>query len=172
MKFNSKSNSIVKKYLKQGNVQSPKRQIRNALQQKDVYLFGTQMQILFTKVGLILSECSEEKKLESGNSHDSLQYICNDVLEEPKLLDDILKTGINRAGNESKHELTDYRIDAWKCLKMYNVMIEKTVKKTRIRAFKGMMIKKEVSKKKKIFGAVIISLVLLALILIILKFAY
>lgn len=164
MKFVKKANKIAKKLIKKDNVQSPKKHALNAFVSKDVYLFSSQIQILITKIGLILSECSEDKKLQTGNSSDSLQYICKNVLNDPKLLSDILKTGINSAGNEAKHEIKDYKIDLDRCLKLYNQMIKELVQKTKIKSFKKLQIEKPMSLFKKMLYVIFITVAVAALI--------
>lgn len=107
--------------------------------------FATDFQNYVTRIGLIISDVASKKISGKQNYIEILNYLCNTILDESYLFD-ALKT-INNAGNAAKHSTDDIVIDISKCVRNFNLLIDKLVKETDIEALNmcHLVLKKNIS---------------------------
>jgi hypothetical protein len=91
--------------------------------------FVLHAQVLVTKVGAIVSECLISPNLSRCYYCGALSYLCNTVLGDTRLYDEILNDGINDKGNNVKHGLKSVKatVNISQFVSHYNQMITELV---------------------------------------------
>ncbi|MBE5763131.1 MAG: hypothetical protein E7338_02790 [Clostridiales bacterium] len=124
----------------------------NAIETDNVSVFATQLQIYITRIGLIVSECSLEKKMEKGYMLGAIQYLCIDVCHSRPLWHYLQAIDVNYQGNVGKHTLKDIDINIGECIGQYNKLINELIKQTGSKVLGKCKLRPKTTKKeKKIF---------------------
>ena len=122
----------------------------NAIETDNVSVFATQLQIYITRIGLIVSECSLEKKMGKGYMLGAIEYLCIDVCHNRPLWHYLQAIDVNYQGNIGKHTLKDIDINIGECIGQYNKLINELIKQTGSKVLDNCKLHPK-TKEKKIF---------------------
>ena len=137
MRLLPNANDIARKALKQDNTYAVYKSLTDMINHNYKHMFSTSFQMYVTKIGLALSNCSADIKMQNHTYLGSLDFICKKVIKNPPLYNVMRAIGMNDAGNTMKHDNRDLtHIDIEFVLKQYNEMISQLVKTTNLDAFK------------------------------------
>lgn len=104
--------------------------------------FTSDMQILITKLGIMISEISTTKQ-SICYCHTSLRFLCDTVLDNPALKNTFEDIGINQKGNEAKHRIAKQtNIDMQRCVTAYNNLVNRISDKYGLKSLKAMVVRK------------------------------
>lgn len=136
MKLLRNANKIAEEKLKLDNVIAAYKSVVTAMNNNYRHPFATSLQIYITKLGLILSECSQDVKMSVNTYLGSIDYICLKLLNNRALYNIMRNIEINNTGNSVKHSLEDIEIDIDLTLTQYNQFVSEIIKATQLIAFK------------------------------------
>lgn len=107
--------------------------------------FITDMQILITKLGIIISRVSiNGPKISYCVS--SIKYLCEKVLDSPNLVNTFIELGLNDKGNEGKHTIgKDVNIDMNRCVNAYNNLVNRIADVYGLRNLERLIVRKSTS---------------------------
>ena len=88
-----------------------------------VQTFITDMQNLITKLGILISTVSTRQKNISYCAQ-SIEYLCNTVLDKPNLEKSFNELGLNTKGNIGKHKIVTNTMNLDKCVVVYNSLVD------------------------------------------------
>lgn len=126
LKIKPNSNDIIKKEM---NAQEFKEQLKYSAytySTNEQNIFSNTFQNVVTKIGLIISEISENKKMRgNGFYFNAINYICNVALKNRTLFKIFKNIEINEKSNENKHSLSrTANLDLETIIMNYNKMLE------------------------------------------------
>jgi hypothetical protein len=111
-----------------------------------VNTFITDMQILITKLGIMVSEVSISKR-KISYCYDSINFLCREVLDNPSLINTFNSIGLNDKGNDGKHTIArNVTIDMDKCVNAYNNLVNSIINKYKLHSLKDMIVRKNIQK--------------------------
>lgn len=139
MDFVSNSNALAEKLLQRDNVVAVYKDMVDQFYKKHRTVFVQQMQVVITKIGIILSECSSGTKIKAKTYSGSIDFICNNILKNKQILK-IMRVMINDDGNSVKHSIKDVEIEMGTLMEQYNLFIKEIVKATYINLFNKFLI--------------------------------
>lgn len=134
MYFVPNANALAEKLLKRDNVVAVYKNMVEQYYKRHRTVFVQQMQVVVTKIGLILSECSSGSKIRTKTYLGSVDYICNNILKNKQLLK-IMRVFINDDGNDVKHSIKDIQVEMDTVMEQYNLFIKDIVRVTKLSAF-------------------------------------
>ena len=103
--------------------------------------FITNMQILITKLGIMVSEVSNGPNI--AYCYTSINYLCETVLDNVGLIKTFDDIGINDKGNRNKHAIVDnVNIDMLRCVTTYNNLVTRIADKYGLRSLEHMIVRK------------------------------
>lgn len=89
-------------------------------------VFSNTFQNLVTKIGLIISDCSIDKKMVGGTFLYAIDFLCNKVLENPTLYNVFRAIKVNENSNINKHTLgKTAKLELSTIINNYNDMLHK-----------------------------------------------
>ena len=139
----SNKEALVSEFLKRKDFKECKEEVETSYYKNKRTVFITQLQILITKLGLIVSELMLKPKLIDGNCSLSISYLTQDILDKPGLYKILRALEINKSGNMNKHSLDEVKlIETDSIVSNYNFMCECLASKLRINAFNNAKINK------------------------------
>jgi hypothetical protein len=87
-----------------------------------VNAFITDMQILITKLGIMVSAVSNGPSI--SYCYTSINYLCETVLDSPNLVSTFDDIGLNDKANHNKHSIAqNVNIDMLRCVTAYNNLV-------------------------------------------------
>ena len=108
-----------------------------------VNAFISDMQILITKLGIMVASVSQGAKTRISYCAGSIKYLCETVLESPQMSATFKSIGLNAKGNKQKHDIaTDVNIDMTRCVAAYNSLITGIANKYGLRSLENMIVRK------------------------------
>lgn len=107
--------------------------------------FITNMQILITKLGIIVSKIST-KSIRISYCGQSITYLCKTVLNKPHLENTFDDVGLNDKGNKGKHSIENNRIDMDKAVATYNNLVNLIIAKYHLTSLKALVVTKRYPK--------------------------
>lgn len=110
-----------------------------------IHTFINSMQILVTKLGIMISKVSDGPSI--SFCVQSIHYICNDVLDNPTLVDTFNDLGLNKKGNHDKHKIEELHIDMLRCVTAYNNLVNRIADVYGLSALKQMIVRKQIQNK-------------------------
>ena len=114
--------------------------------QGNLFSFITDMQILVTKLGIMISDVAAGPDI--SYCIQSIRYLCGEVLDDPKLEKAFIGLDLNNKGNDAKHSLSaDVSIDMERCVEIYNFVVARIVKQYGLDSLRAMIITKEPEKE-------------------------
>jgi hypothetical protein len=106
-----------------------------------VNTFITNMQILITKLGIMVSKISNGPNI--AYCHTSINYLCSTVLDNPALIKTFDDIGLNDKGNHNKHTIAqNVNIDMLRCVTTYNNLVTRIADKYGLRSLEHMIVRK------------------------------
>ena len=106
--------------------------------------FITNLQILITKLGIIVSKISTSP-VNIAYCGTSLSYLCNDVLDRPSLERSFDEVGLNDKGNKGKHSIETNHIDMNRAVLAYNNLVQLIINQYNLYALKALIVVKKTS---------------------------
>ena len=108
-----------------------------------VNAFITDMQILITKLGIMIASVAAGPKTNISYCRQSINYLCRTVLDDPRLATTFDEIGLNDKGNHGKHDIArNVKIDMPRCVGTYNDLVNRIVSKYGLRSLEHMIVKK------------------------------
>lgn len=114
-----------------------------------IQLFITDLQTLITKVGMIMSEVST-RHVYISYCRKAIDYLCDTVLDDPRLKVKFNNLGINDKGNKGKHSLITNTLNLDTAAAVFNEMIIAISNKYHLPAIKTLLIEKKKKEKSGI----------------------
>lgn len=106
-----------------------------------VNAFITDMQILITKLGIMVSNVARGPKI--AYCYSSINYLCTTVLDNPGLIKTFDDIGLNDKGNHNKHTIAkNVNIEMLRCVTAYNNLVNRIADKYGLRSLEYMIIRK------------------------------
>lgn len=150
IKLKSNAKEIVNKYCNQKEVRASFYETLEAVRKKFEVAFSDRMQKLITKIGLIMSECSETEKIKNKTFLGSVDFLCYKVIEDPSRKKFLIATSVNENGNKNKHSLSKNEvININECVHQYNQILYSISSKYNLTELLKLTIKKENKHKKQ-----------------------
>ena len=141
IKIKPNSNQIISKLIFSDGVRAYYLSVCERYSKGYVQTFITDMQILITKIGYIITNI-DNNKVSISYCAQSINYLCNTVLDRPSLAKTFSNVGINDKGNTGKHNITTNKIDMNKSVTVYNDLVTSISKKYKLPALLEMIVKK------------------------------
>lgn len=111
--------------------------------------FITDMQILITKVGIIVGKVSIPV-VKIAYCRQSIRFLCDNVLDNPDLIKTFNEIELNDKGNKNKHAIgKNVNIDMSRCVNAYNNLINRIADKYGLRSLEKLIVRKAVSDNQK-----------------------
>lgn len=149
LKQNAKE--IVKKYCNQKEIKASFLETIEAVNKKYEVTFSDRMQKLITKIGLIISECSQSNKIKNSTFLGSVDFLCFKVIEDPSRKKFLLATSINQNGNKNKHSLEKNEIiNIEECVHQYNKILQEIANKYNLQEILTLSINSNKQKKQPV----------------------
>ena len=105
--------------------------------------FITDMQILITKLGMIVASVADGPKTNISYCIQSINYLCGKVLDNSSLINTFKDIGLNDKGNDGKHIIArNVNIDMQRCVTAYNNLVNRIADKYGLRALENMIVRK------------------------------
>lgn len=103
--------------------------------------FITDMQILITKLGIMVSAVSNGPRI--AYCYTSINYLCETVLDSPGLVNTFDDIGLNDKANHNKHMIAkNVNIDMLRCVTTYNNLVSRIADKYGLRSLDHMIVRK------------------------------
>ena len=108
-----------------------------------VNAFITDMQILITKLGIMVASVDAGPKTNISYCAQSISYLCNTVLDNPNLISTFNDIGLNDKGNCGKHTIArNVNVDMQRCVTTYNNLVNRIADKYGLRSLELMIVRK------------------------------
>ena len=108
-----------------------------------VNAFITDMQILTTKLGIMVASVAAGPKTNISYCAQSISYLCSTVLDSPNLISTFNDIGLNDKGNHGKHDIArNVNIDMQRCVTAYNNLVNRIADKYGLRSLELMIVRK------------------------------
>lgn len=108
-----------------------------------VNAFITDMQILTTKLGIMVASVAAGPKTNISYCAQSISYLCSTVLDNPNLISTFNDIGLNDKGNHGKHDIArNVNIDMQRCVTAYNNLVNRIADKYGLRSLELMIVRK------------------------------
>lgn len=102
--------------------------------------FITNVQMFVTKIGIVISQVANGPNI--SQCIQSINYICNNVLENADLIKTFMSLGLNSKGNRGKHSIQENHIEMSKCVAFLNTVIISVSEKCGLPVLKKFIIRK------------------------------
>lgn len=114
-----------------------------------LHVFNSGMQILITKLGIIIAKVSNGPKI--SYCEESLKYLCGPVVNDSTLLEFFKYFKVNSNGNYEKHTISENenKSSMEHCVKAYNILVNRIIEKYKLYALKELIVKKISQQAKK-----------------------
>ena len=108
-----------------------------------VNAFITDMQILITKLGIMVSSVADGPRKHISYCAQSINYLCGTVLDNTNLIQTFNDIGLNNKGNDGKHTIArNVNIDMLRCVTTYNNLVTRIADKYGLRSLEYMIVRK------------------------------
>ena len=135
MNFISNANDKAKQLLAEKATTQIYDAVVDSVKKNTEVVFATNFQNYVTRLGIILSNCITDLKMETNTYLGSIDYICERVLGSSQMRKLMRAIEVNELGNYGKHSLHNIHISIDECLHQYNNMIKAIIQTTGLDAF-------------------------------------
>ena len=135
MNFISNANDKAKQLLAEKATTEIFEAVVDAVKKGTEVVFATNFQNYVTRLGIILSNCITDIRMETNTYLGSIDYICEKVLGSSQMRKLMRAIEVNELGNYGKHSLHNIRISIDECLHQYNNMVRAIIQTTGLDAF-------------------------------------
>jgi len=142
IKIKPTANQIIAKLMYDDGVRAYYLSVCERYTKGYIQTFITDMQNLITKIGILISRI-DINIVKISYCAQSIDYLCNKVLDRPSLVKTFSNVGINRKGNVGKHNITTNKIDMDKAVIAYNDLVNSISKKYKLPILTEMIVKKK-----------------------------
>lgn len=151
IELKSNAKELVKKYCNQKEIRASFYETIEAVNKKYEVTFSDRMQKLITKIGLIMSECSQTTKIKYATFLGSVDFLCYKVIGDPSRKKFLLATSINENGNKNKHSLDKNEvINIEECVHQYNKILKEIASIYNLQEILTLSIKQNQPKKQPV----------------------
>ena len=143
MKLKTNSEKILNIHLNKDNFVSTKKALEANLKYNHKQKFFQELQIYITKLGIAISDCSQDCHISRNNYLGAIEFLCKKVVGKTQLYSVMKAININSAGNIMKHEINDINGDINYTLKQYNQLISELIFATKLQSLKQCYLSKK-----------------------------
>lgn len=137
----------VRKLSCEDSVREFHRNVCESYAREDTNTFINNMQILLTKIGIMIANVELGGENDISYCSQSIRYLCGAVLDDRSLARTFYDIGLNDKGNEGKHKIAkNVSIDMLRCVSAYNTLIVKIVKRYGLISLENMIVRKQEAK--------------------------
>ena len=143
MKLIPNSDKILNNYLNKDNFIATKKTLETNLKYNYKNKFFQELQIYITKLGIAISNCSQDCHISRNTYLGAIEFLCKKVVGKTQLYSVMKAININSAGNIMKHEINDINGDINYTLKQYNQLISELIFATKLQSLKQCYLSKK-----------------------------